>query len=300
MDKTVKVLVIILIVGGVLFLGYQQLSRRQEQRMDTALEAAQTQHRNELAKLEQEIAGLQGELEKYREEQAREAPENLSEVFGPQVGALGSQEIDCKEISGQVRAFFEYLDRKEYLNKHGFSGTAFDLWEESLSLLARRPPALTAELDDLFRLLGNVTHLYRILGKDRILVVREIMANEADVLEPAMAVLFAWLSNCRKDTASASVGPSLKTMYEYAGFFLNTLGGRSYLQRRDSKIRMLVNYYALIILDRANTEKMNSHGIDIRPYIDFIFYDISNQKGLMYRERYLSGLAALQNKYRKS
>jgi hypothetical protein len=92
----------------------------------------------------------------------------------------------------------------------------------------------------------------------------------------------------------------MKTMYEYAGFFLNTLGGRSYLQRRDSKIRMLVDYYSLMILDRANTEKLNSHGIDIRPYIDFLFYDISNQKGLMYRERYLSGLAALQSKYRKS
>jgi hypothetical protein len=300
MDKTVKVLVIILIVGGVLFLGYQQLSKRQEQRLDAALQASQIQHRDELGKLEQEISSLQSELEKYREEQTQVAPENLTEIFGPQVGALGSQEADCKEINGQVRALFDYLDKKEYLKKHGFSSTAFDLWEDSLNLLANRPPVLTAEMDDLFRLMGNVTHLYRILGKGRILVVKEILASEADVLEPAMAVLFAWLTTCRKADAAASALPWLKNMYEYAGFFLNTLGGRSYLQRRDSKIRMLINYYSLIILDRANAEKLNSYGIDIRPHIDFLFYDISNQKGLMYRERYLSGLAALQNKYHKS
>jgi hypothetical protein len=300
MDKTVKIIMIILIVGGGIFLGYQQLSKRQEQRMDAALQTAQAQHQKEVDKLQQEISGLQGELEKYREEQTQVLPENLSEVFGPQAQVLVNQEIDCKQISGQVRAFFDYLDKKEYLKKHGFSGSAFDLWQDSLNLLAHRPPVLTAEMDDLFRLVGNVTHLYRVLGKKRILVVKDILTNEADVLEPAMAVLFAWLTTCRQADAAPSALPSMKTMYEYAGFFLNTLGGRSYLQRRDSKIRMLVDYYSLMILDQANTEKLNSHGIDIRPYIDFLFYDISNQKGLMYRERYLSGLAALQSKYRKS
>jgi hypothetical protein len=300
MDKTVKILVIVLIAGGVLFLSYQQLSKRQEKRMNAALQTAQTQHQDQVAKLEQEISSLQGELDKFREEQTQAAPEDLAEVFGPQAGALDSQKVDCKEIVDQVRSFFDYLDKKEYLKRNGVSGTAFNLWQESLSLLAHRPPVLTAEMDDLSRLLSNVTHLYRVLSKNRLLVVKDITLNEAEVMEPAMAVLFAWITNCRQADTAASEPPLLKSMYEYAGFFLNTLGGRSYLQRRDSKIRILVNYYSLMILDRANTEKFNSHGIDIRPYIDFIFYDISNQKGLMYRERYLSGLAALQSKYLKS
>jgi hypothetical protein len=60
---------------------------------------------------------------------------------------------------------------------------------------------------------------------------------------------------------------------------------------------MLVNYYSLLLLDQANRKELNRFGIDIRPYIDFLFYDITNQKGIMYRERYLSVLAALQNRY---
>jgi hypothetical protein len=86
-------------------------------------------------------------------------------------------------------------------------------------------------------------------------------------------------------------------LYDYAGYFLNTLGGRSYLLRRESKVRMLVNYYAILIIDRANDEKFNQYGIDVRPYIDYLFYDISNQKGLTYRERYLTRLTILRDKY---
>ena len=46
-------------------------------------------------------------------------------------------------------------------------------------------------------------------------------------------------------------------------FFLNTLGGRSYMLRRESKLRMLVSYYAILIVDRANDEKFNRYGIDV-------------------------------------
>jgi hypothetical protein len=47
----------------------------------------------------------------------------------------------------------------------------------------------------------------------------------------------------------------------------------------------------------ANDAKLNAYGLDIRPHLDYVFYDINNQKGLMYRQRYLGRLRALQNKY---
>jgi hypothetical protein len=146
-----------------------------------------------------------------------------------------------------------------------------------------------------------VTHFYRVLGKERIGVVLDIIAGEKEIVEPAMAVLYAWLTTCRKTAAGADAyqRPETAVLYTYAGFFLDTLGGRSYLLRRDSRIRMLVNYYSLLLLDQANRQELNRFGIDIRPYIDFLFYDISNQKGIMYRERYLSVLASLQNRYQQ-
>ena len=89
-------------------------------------------------------------------------------------------------------------------------------------------------------------------------------------------------------------------MYQYAGFFLTTLGGRSYLLRRDSKLRILINYYSILILDLANNEKMNSVGIDIRNHIELLFIDLSNQKGLVYCDGYLNELEALKTKYNLS
>jgi hypothetical protein len=135
------------------------------------------------------------------------------------------------------------------------------------------------------------------LGKERIAIALDMMASEREIVEPAMAVLYAWLTTCNK-TPDAHNRPEIKVLYTYAGYFLDTLGGRSYLLRRDSKVRMLVNYYSLLLLDQANRQELNRFGIDIRPYIDYLFYDLTNQKGIMYRERYLSVLAELQNRYR--
>jgi hypothetical protein len=88
-------------------------------------------------------------------------------------------------------------------------------------------------------------------------------------------------------------------LYEYAGFFLNTLAGKSYLLRRDSKVRILTSYYCVLIVDRANDETLNRHGIDVRPHIDFLFYDIINQRVLVNKKQYLGKLVSLKEKYKR-
>ena len=94
--------------------------------------------------------------------------------------------------------------------------------------------------------------------------------------------------------------PSLSVLYDYAGYFLNTLGGRSYLLRRDSKIRILSMYYCVLILDIANDKGLNSNGIDIRPHIALTFNDISNQIGFAHQKAYLNELGNLKRKYKMS
>jgi hypothetical protein len=86
-------------------------------------------------------------------------------------------------------------------------------------------------------------------------------------------------------------------MYEYAGFLLNTLGGRSYLLRRSPKVRALTTYYCVLALDRANDEELNSKGIDIRPYIKSSLMEIKNQIGLIYQKEYIAKLSELSLKY---
>jgi hypothetical protein len=51
------------------------------------------------------------------------------------------------------------------------------------------------------------------------------------------------------------------------------------------------------IIDLANTKKLNSQGIDIRPLIKTAYQDIRNQMGLSNRKAYLEELERLDRKY---
>jgi hypothetical protein len=97
--------------------------------------------------------------------------------------------------------------------------------------------------------------------------------------------------------ASLAGRPSPEIMYEYAGYVLNTLGGRSYLLRRSPKVRALITYYSVLALDRANDNELNSKGIDIRPYIKSSLMEVKNQIGLIYQKEYITKLSELNLKY---
>jgi hypothetical protein len=164
--------------------------------------------------------------------------------------------------------------------------------------LSKTLPIVTGETKDIVSLTRNMAHFYRVLGNKRIKLVKEILKNENDIFESIMAAFFSFYTsdNCCKEELQGC--PSLKLLYEYAGFFTNTIAGRSYLLRRDSKIRILTTYYCVLILDKANEEVLNHDGIDIRPHIDISINDISNQKNLIYRKHYLTKLQGLKEKYK--
>jgi hypothetical protein len=277
--------------------GYHWFSQWHTRSVDQAQLEEKEKHLDKIAQLEQEIDQLKEEL--GTQQQVQPSKTELANVFGADkpMAPLQLDEIDCAKITRQVVAFFQYLDSKAYLIWPGNEMRAEELFDQLSKKLAANPPINVGEMDDLYSLVGNVTHFYRILGKDRIDLIKEILSSENGVLEPAMAVMFAWMTACSQSGLEPAGQPNLNTLYQYAHFFLNTLGGRSYLLRRDARQRMLINYYALLIIDMANDAKLNAYGFDIRPHLDYVFYDINNQKGLIYRQRYLTKLTALQNKY---
>ena len=127
-------------------------------------------------------------------------------------------------------------------------------------------------------------------------MVKNIFALENDVLEKAMADFYAYYVSgdcCENDKESCL---SLNTLYEYAGFFTNTFAGRSYLFRRKSAIRCLMDYYAVLILDRANEAGINRYGIDIRPQIDLALDNIVNRNNLVFQDQYLKKINRLTGK----
>jgi hypothetical protein len=268
--------------------------------MDTQRAEQQARCAEEIDNLKAALADCEAALDAQTQPAAALPEARMEEVFGDGngKGLFSSAEtpVDCPQIERQVTAIFAYLDKKGYLSGRKIKGDAANYISDCLKRLSETQPVVIDEMGTIFRLLQNVTHFYRVLGKERIAVALDILTNEKEIVEPAMAVLYAWLTTCHEGP-DAYNRPNIKVLYTYAGYFLDTLGGRSYLLRRDSKVRMLVNYYSLLLLDQANRQERNRFGIDIRPYIDYLFYDLTNQKGIMYRERYLSVLAEMQNRY---
>ena len=112
-----------------------------------------------------------------------------------------------------------------------------------------------------------------------------------------METFFAWFMSKDKCQAQARQSPSIEILYEYAGYFLNTLAGRSYLLRRDPKTRIMTIYYCVLIIDKANDRKINSNGIDIRPHIESSLNNMFDQGKLIGRKQYLTTLEKLKVKY---
>jgi hypothetical protein len=293
MDKTIKILLILFTVVGVGLVGYYWINQWHTATVQQAVEDERAGWAQRVVQLEDQIEQLAVHVD------TPEETADLVNVFGLErpTDAVQLDAVDCKRVIAQTAAFFQYIDSKGYMIWPGVSMRAEEMFEEGFRKLAANPPTNVGEMNNLYGLLRNVTHFYRVLGKDQLSLMKQIIDNEDAVLEPAMAVLFSWVTLCDPATLSGNEKANLKTVYEYSAFFLNTLGGRSYLLRRDSKMRMLVNYYALLAVDMANDTGRNIFGIDIRPHIDYLFYDINNQRGLLYRERYLTRLAALRDKY---
>ena len=291
---TVAVVFFLIASGmGLYFMGKKwhqtQMAQGRQQAQSECLEVIQ--------KLEADLEEMRTDLESER--QMNQDDDLFPTVFGtpPPGDDADALPVNCEKAGTQLNAFFDYIDSQSYMAERDVKGGSAGFFRECATRLLTDPPVNIAEMQDMFRLVKNVTHFYRVLGKDRLLLAKEIMDAEDRALEPALGVLFARIVECNRPLPGGTVPLSMERVYDYAGYFLNTLGGRSYLLRRDSRLRMLVTYYSILVVDRANDEKFNRYGIDLRPYIDYLFYDIANQKGLTYRERYLTRLTALRDKY---
>ncbi|MBC2710399.1 MAG: hypothetical protein HGJ94_05190 [Desulfosarcina sp.] len=291
---TVAVVFALIVVGLVT---YFMVNKWHQNQMALGRQQAQNECLEVIQKMEVDLDEMRAQLETER--QMRPGDEIFPTVFGTPAPGRDADALpaDCEKVETQVISFFNYLDSRSYLSARDIDGGSEGFFRECAALLMANPPVNIAEMREMFRLVKNVTHFYRVLGKDRLMLAKDILAAEERILEPAMAVFYALLAECGQPLPGDEQPLSIERLYDYAGYFLNTLGGRSYMLRRESRVRMLVSYYAILIIDRANDEKFNQHGIDVRPYIDYLFYDISNQKGLAYRERYLTRLTALRDKY---
>lgn len=209
----------------------------------------------------------------------------------PEAGEPAGQ---CTVLAKRLHAFFQHLDQQDYLSRFPLNGPSQAHLISLADKLLANPPVVAREADDLYTILQNTAHFFRVIGKENILLIKTILDREQDKIEDVAGDLYLWLTaeGCQEELLPFS--PPLVKVYEYAGFFLNTLGGRSYLFRRDARTRLLVTYYAIRIIDRANTLGINRHGLDISQPIRLLIPEIEASTQLVHKENYLDRLYQLQ------
>jgi hypothetical protein len=201
------------------------------------------------------------------------------------------------DVERQIMAFFSYLDQQPYIQSYEFAGGSYLQYQIAINNLSSKPPIITGEMQSLYSMVLNIAHFYRVMGKHRVFVTRQVLQNESEIIESVMKTFFKWFMMGSRGQTTLAGRPSPEIMYEYAGYILNTLGGRSYLLRRSPKVRALTTYYCVLALDQANEEELNSTGIDIRPYIKLSLLEVKNQIGLIYQKEYITKLSELNLKY---
>jgi hypothetical protein len=297
MTRLIKILVVIFILVGVCFFTYSRVKNWNANKVETALEQEREKWQKETDRLEDRIESQQEEL--VLQQKAITPHEKMDEVFGESLtSSLSSpKEKTCQEIAQPVEAFFSYLDNQDYIKSYKIKQGTFKLFEQTVSQISANLPMVSEETKDLLSLLHNIAHFYRVLGKSRVKLIKDVLENESEITESMMETLFSWFMSKDKCQEQTRQGQPIEILYEYAGYFLNTLAGRSYLLRRDSKTRIITIYYCVLIIDKANDKKINSNGIDIRPHIESSLNNMFDQNRLIGRKQYLTTLEKLKVKY---
>lgn len=207
------------------------------------------------------------------------------------------QQQKCRALATRLHAFFTHLDQREYIQDFQLNTPAQQYFLSLATKLLNNPPVVSRESDDLYTILKNMAHFFRVIGGENIVIIKGILDRERDTIEDVAADLFQWVTGDECHDENFDFQAPVNKMYEYAGFFLNSMGGRSYLFRRDSRSRLLVNYYAILLIDRSNKDGINRHGVDIRPLLAATIGEIEGSNQLIYKEKYLDTLYQLMERY---
>ena len=296
MDRVIKAVIVVAIVAVGAYFGYILFSSWHKDSLETAKRDERVEWEKRTKELMEKVTGLEDELSSVKGESIPQ--QKLEEVFGSDSAATREEEpLSFEEIEQQIKAFFSYLDEQNYVRAYELKGGTYEQFKLMLKSMSTTPPLITDETASLYNLYRNMAHFFRVLGKKRVNLVKDILQNEGEILESAMQTFYLW-ATYEAGNGEKTGQPTLKTLYTYSGFFLNTLAGRSYLMRRDSKVRILTTYYSVLILDKANDEQLNPGGLDIRPHIEFLLNDLQTQIGLIHQKQYLAEVKQLADKYK--
>ena len=273
----------LLVAGIIIFAGYHMFMKNGQEKEDTLVSKKVSSEKNHTRKVDRVIP----------QEKKIVPPEETKEIEPP----APVKEDSCLQIENQVVEFFRYLDKKSYIQNIEAGMNTYERFKGIIRTLSARPPIPSGEAAASRILTGNIFYFFRLLDRKNLNLIREIMRNESDTMEMNLEFFYKWLTLGERCPDPDGIRPPLDVMYKYAGFFLNTIGGRAYLYRRPMGARLLVSYYCLLIIHEADKRGKNSYGIDIFPEIAPLAKEISIFPDFHFQSEYIHQLTRLQNYY---
>lgn len=284
----------------------KSLSEEMVRSEQTLIEQAQEDHQVTLTDQSEKPTTLeppsQGTINKTTENSpdlTKDSQGSENFVTSADLSSNGQQNINYEQqLITNINDFYSHLDNQAYMKAYKLEVSSKEHFSSLLQKLLDNPPVVSRETDDLFTLLKNTAHFFRVLGKNNLLMLKGILDREKDSFEKILKSFYSLTSYpdyLKKEYALLIPDASL---YDYSGFFLNTMGGRLYLFRRDSTSRMLVSFYSILVIDRVKDSGHDRHGLELSRPIDSLIEEIENTgKRLRLKEEYLDILYDLKEKY---
>ena len=270
-------MVLIAVVAGLAgyFLGFEQSHQENEKRLSEKERESAHQAQKQVQKSDQ-------------------APIFAAEIKQPK--SMEPQEY-CAKMENDIRDFFKYLDKKNYIQHLSERMDTYAEFKRILKQLSSNLPIPAGEGIDSIVMTKNIFYIFRILSKTDIRLVKEITINESETMELNLEIFYRWLLLGNQCPDPDEMRPSFDVLYQYAGFFLNTIGGRAYLSRRPMALRMLLSYYSLLIVHEADRKGRNTYGIDLFPYIAPLLTEMAIYPDLKLKKEYIQKLNQMESYY---
>jgi hypothetical protein len=227
-----------------------------------------------------------------------EIPRLREKIPGVREGfRTGSDQDTCRKLQEDLKDFFEYLNHRPYVQQIEQGMDTREWFHRILAKLAAAPPLPAGEGLDPAAMANHIFYFFRTLETKEMRLLKNILLNEASTLEANLDLFFRWLFQQADCPETVGARPSPGVLYDYAGFFLNTIGGRAYLSRSSQGVQDLVTYYCLLILNDADKRGKNVYGINIAPQVRALSREMAYRKDLLYQKEYLKQLEQLEKFY---
>lgn len=208
-------------------------------------------------------------------------------------------EDKCKRIEKDLADFFDYLDKRPYVQQIE-PGLDTRAWVHRVILrLAETPPIPAGEGLEPAAIANHIFFFFRTLQPIELRLLKEILVNESSTIEPNLDLFYRAVLLENQCPMTKKVCPPPEVLYSYAGFFLNTIGGRAYLFRISPDLRLLATYYCILILHDADQRGKNTYGIDLAPHVRALSKEMTPQTNFLFIKEYRKKLDELVAFYRR-